>query len=165
MRRSPFIIFATAAGLYGVLSYHTHKPTLGLAAGSSPKTSAPGGSGPAASTPPSSTAAAAPSGPTAPTGPAAPSATRTATGSVVPYGYGQLSVKVTVNGSRIVDVSLASIQVAEQTSQYIAQQSVPVLRNEVLSAQNARIQAVSGATYTSEAYIRSLQSALSRAGA
>ncbi|HET9076894.1 MAG TPA: FMN-binding protein [Acidimicrobiales bacterium] len=163
MRRSPFVIVATAAGLYGVLSYQSHQPKLGLASGSSPTTSTPTTSTPATSTPAGSGTTAA--GPTAPSTTAPRPATRSATGSLVQYGYGQLAVRVTLDGTRITDVSLASIQVAEQTSQYIAQQSVPVLRNEVLSAQNARIQAVSGATYTSEAYIRSLQSALSRAGA
>lgn len=160
MRRSPFVIVATAAGLYGVLTYQSHQPKLGLASGSSPATSTP--------TTSTSTSTVAPSGSTssstAPPTTASPPATHSVTGPLVQYGYGQLSVRVTVDGSRITDVSLASIQVAEQTSQYIAQQSVPVLRNEVLSAQNARIQAVSGATYTSEAYIRSLQSALTRAG-
>lgn len=157
MRRSPFVIVATAAGLYGVLSYQSHQPALGLASGSSPATSPP-------STSPTTVAPSGPTSPTAPPTTASPPATRSATGSLVQYGYGQLAVRVTVDGSRITDVSLANIQVAEQTSQYIAQQSVPILRNEVLSAQNARIQGVSGATYTSEAYIRSLQSALSRAG-
>jgi uncharacterized protein with FMN-binding domain len=41
---------------------------------------------------------------------------------------------------------------------------VPQLTQEALSAQSARIDAVSGATYTSDGYIRSLQSALDKAG-
>jgi hypothetical protein len=45
-------------------------------------------------------------------------------------------------------------------SQFIMSQSLPILRQEFLAAQSARIQMVSGATYTSEAFIRSLQSAL-----
>ena len=40
----------------------------------------------------------------------------------------------------------------------------PVLNNEVLAAQSARIQSVSGATYTSEGYIGSLQQAINQAG-
>jgi uncharacterized protein with FMN-binding domain len=71
-------------------------------------------------------------------------------------------VKVTVRGSHIVNVSVASLQTAEQYSQQLAQQVIPLLRNEVLSAQSARINAISGATYTSEAYATSLQSALDR---
>ena len=45
-------------------------------------------------------------------------------------------------------------------SQYIMSQSLPYLRQEFLSAQSANVQMVSGATYTSEAFQQSLQSAL-----
>jgi uncharacterized protein with FMN-binding domain len=55
------------------------------------------------------------------------------------------------------------LKTAEQFSQQLAVQAIPVLRNEVLSAQSARIQAVSGATYTSEAYAQSVQAALDKA--
>jgi uncharacterized protein with FMN-binding domain len=71
-------------------------------------------------------------------------------------------VKVTEQAGRIVDVSVASLQTAEQYSQNLAQQVIPMLKNEVLSAQSARISAISGATYTSEAYAYSVQSALDR---
>ena len=44
-------------------------------------------------------------------------------------------------------------------------QALPILRQEFLTAQSAKIQAVSGATLTSEAFVRSLQSALLKAHA
>jgi len=50
-------------------------------------------------------------------------------------------------------------------SQFIMSQALPILRQEFLAAQSARIQMVSGATYTSEAFIQSLQSALLKAHA
>jgi uncharacterized protein with FMN-binding domain len=50
-------------------------------------------------------------------------------------------------------------------SQFIMSQALPVLRQEFLQAQSANIQMVSGATYTSEAFVQSLQSALSKASA
>jgi uncharacterized protein with FMN-binding domain len=50
-------------------------------------------------------------------------------------------------------------------SQFIMSQALPILRQEFLAAQNARIQSVSGATLTSEAFIQSLQSALAQAHA
>lgn len=50
-------------------------------------------------------------------------------------------------------------------SQFIMSQALPILRQEFLAAQSARIQMVSGATYTSEAFIQSLQSALVKAHA
>jgi uncharacterized protein with FMN-binding domain len=75
-----------------------------------------------------------------------------------------LAAKVTVWGNRITDVSVATIQTAEQYSQQLAQQVIPLLRNEVLSAQSARINGISGATYTSEAYAYSVQAALDTLG-
>lgn len=71
-----------------------------------------------------------------------------------------LDVQVTVRGTRITDVSVPTLQVAEPTSQQICEQAIPMLRSEVLSAQSASIDAVSGATFTSEAYAQSLQAAL-----
>jgi uncharacterized protein with FMN-binding domain len=78
----------------------------------------------------------------------------------VNFGYGTIAIKVTIRGTRITGVSVAALQVLEPTSQQISAQAIPVLRNEVLSAQSARISAVSGASYTSYGYARSLQAAL-----
>ena len=50
-------------------------------------------------------------------------------------------------------------------SQFIMSQALPILRQEFLAAQSAKIQMVSGATYTSQAFIQSLQSALLKAHA
>jgi hypothetical protein len=50
-------------------------------------------------------------------------------------------------------------------SQFIMSQALPILRQEFLAAQSARVQMVSGATYTSEAFVQSLQSALLKAHA
>jgi len=85
---------------------------------------------------------------------------RRATGSVEQYGYGQLAVAVTASGSTITDVSVPTLSTIESYSQQLAQQVIPTLRNEVLNAQSANVAAVSGATYTSQAYLSSLQSAL-----
>jgi uncharacterized protein with FMN-binding domain len=87
-------------------------------------------------------------------------ATGTAIGTSEQYGFGVLAVKVTEQSGHITEVSVASLQTAERYSQNLAQQVMPVLRSEVLSAQSARINAISGATYTSEAYAASVQSAL-----
>ena len=100
--------------------------------------------------------------PTASAGPVATGPTRQATGASEQYGYGTLAVRVTVQGSRIADISVATLQTAEPLSQQIASQAIPMLRSEVLSAQGAQINGVSGATYTSEAYAASLQSALDK---
>lgn len=87
---------------------------------------------------------------------------RTATGSVVNYGYGQLAVTVTVKGKQITGLSLATLRTVDPFSQQLAEQDIPVLKSEVLRAHGARVNAVSGATYTSQAYLDSLQSALDK---
>jgi uncharacterized protein with FMN-binding domain len=94
--------------------------------------------------------------------PAAPAGVHAATGRLEQYGYGELAVKVTVNGSQISSVSVTGLRTAEPYSAQLAQQVIPMLRNEVLAAHSARINGVSGATYTSEAYAASLQSALDK---
>ncbi len=73
-------------------------------------------------------------------------------------------MRVTESGGRIVQVTVPTLRTAESYSQQLASQALPVLDNEVLSAQSAQISAVSGATYTSQAYAASLQSALDQLG-
>ncbi|MHB8329195.1 MAG: FMN-binding protein, partial [Acidimicrobiales bacterium] len=72
------------------------------------------------------------------------------------------SVRVTVSGTRITDVSMANLQTAESYSQQIANQVIPYLRHQVLALQSSQINGISGATYTSEAYSMSVQSALDK---
>jgi uncharacterized protein with FMN-binding domain len=78
------------------------------------------------------------------------------------YGYGVLAVKVTERDGRIVNLNVVGLQTSEPFSASIAQRAIPVLRGEVLEAQSANVATVSGATYTSEAYLLSLQAALDR---
>ena len=151
MKRAPAVLASTAAGLAAVLALHANGPSVPLAA---PTTSAPSAS-------PSSTQPSSPSS----TRPSPPSSTRpgallSAVGTSEQYGYGVISVKVTVKGRHIVDVTVANLQTPDSYSQSVAQQAIPILRNEVLTAQSARVNGVSGATYTSEGYLYSLQSAL-----
>jgi uncharacterized protein with FMN-binding domain len=161
MRRSTIAFSATVAGLVGVLSFHTKSAPLTL--GSLPQTS----TGPGSTT---TTAPAAPAGGGS-TGGGSPSSTstttasgkRTATGPQVNYNYGVLSVSVTVSGSKITNVQIASIDDGgNYRSQSIDQQSIPVLEQQVLQVQSANIQGVSGASYTSAGFQQSLQSALSQ---
>jgi len=144
MKRVPLLVFAgTAAGFIGVITFRTQPAPLTLTSGGT-------GSSPA------QTPAATPSRP----GIVGPGAARTAVGASEQFGYGILDVKVTVSGTRITDVSVPTLEVAEYTSQQISAQAIALLRSEVLTAQSARIDAVSGATFTSEAYAASLQAAL-----
>lgn len=154
MKRVPLLLVGagTVAGFAGVFGLHTRPAGL-VTSGTQ------AGAGNSASTPATN------SGSTPATTPTAPSAvgpTRSAVGSAVQFGYGVLDVKVTVSGTRITDVSVPALQVIDPTSQQICDQVFPMLRSEVLSAQTATIDGVSGATYTSASYAQSLQSALDK---
>lgn len=88
----------------------------------------------------------------------------TFTGDAVQTRYGPVQVQVTISGGTITDVQAVQLTDHDGRSVAISQQAAPVLRQEALQAQSAAIQAVTGATYTSEGYTTSLQSALDRAG-
>ena len=79
------------------------------------------------------------------------------------YGYGELAARVSIRGGRITGIAIPVLRTAEQYSQQLAAQVIPTLRSEVLAAQSTRINAVSGATYTSQAYALSVQAALDKA--
>src|SRR5437588_4671044 len=94
----------------------------------------------------------------------APSSNRTVDGPVVDTRYGPVQVEVVVAGGRITDVKALEFPSEARRSQSISEQALPMLRDEVLSAQSANIDTISGATYTSDAYGQSLQAALDSAG-
>jgi uncharacterized protein with FMN-binding domain len=149
VKRTPLVIGVTAAGLAGILTFHTHGTTVPLGASRS------GGAGSSSPGPHAAAPRAASTGPPAPS-----SQTASAIGTLEQYGYGQLSVRVTVTAGRIADVAVATLQTADTYSRQLADEVIPALRREVLTAQSARIDAMSGATYTSDAYASSVQSAL-----
>jgi uncharacterized protein with FMN-binding domain len=86
------------------------------------------------------------------------------TGDVETDRYGDTQVKVTITGGKITAVTVLAYNDGDPRSAEISQQAIPLLRQEVLSKQAAAVDAVSGATYTSNAYEASLQSALDKAG-
>ena len=88
----------------------------------------------------------------------------TFTGAVVQTQYGNMQVSVTIANGAITEVTPLQLTNRGGRSVGISNQAAPILRSEVLTAQSAKVQNVSGATYTSEGYLRSLQSALDTAG-
>ena len=88
----------------------------------------------------------------------------TYTGATATNRFGTETVTVTISGGAITEVSVKST-VYEQRSQQFVQRAVPTLRSEVLAAQSADVNTVSGSTYTSRSYLTSLQSALDQAAA
>lgn len=93
------------------------------------------------------------------------SGAHTVTGSTVQTRYGPVQVELTLDGSRITAARAVQQPSGDPRSRQINASAVPALVQETLDAQSARIDAVSGATYTSEGYINSLQSALDQAHA
>jgi uncharacterized protein with FMN-binding domain len=81
-------------------------------------------------------------------------------GSVVSTRYGNVQVQVDTSGGRITDVVAVELPSDRRRSAEISSYAAPILHDEALQAQSAQIDIVSGATYTSEAYARSLQAAL-----
>jgi len=179
MKRAHIVIAGTVVGLAGLLSFNSTAVNLSLGSLSAvtaptrstttttttpatTTTSLPHSGG---STPPPTTTRVVPTTTATTTTTAAPSTARSATGAATNYSYGVLSVKVTVSGTKVTNVSIASIDDGgNPRSAYIDQASIPLLEQQALSAQSASIQGVSGASYTSAGFEQSLQSALSKLG-
>jgi uncharacterized protein with FMN-binding domain len=97
-------------------------------------------------------------------GPTAQTQARTVTGPVVSTRWGTVQVEITVEAGQLTDVAALQLPDGDRRSASISSQVEPTLRSQALSAQSAAIDGVSGATYTSTAYARSLQAALDSAG-
>jgi uncharacterized protein with FMN-binding domain len=90
------------------------------------------------------------------------SGARSVSGTVVGNRFGENQVTLVVKGTKIQDVRY-SLPADRPRSAEINDQAGPLLRQEVLQAQSAKINVISGATFTSEAFAQSLQVALQRA--
>jgi uncharacterized protein with FMN-binding domain len=90
-------------------------------------------------------------------------ASGTFTGQDVSTQFGDVQVQIIMRSGRIVDVGAVRLPNDRPRSQFISQQAAPILRSEVLAAQSARIDLLSGATFTSDAWATSVQSALNQA--
>lgn len=86
------------------------------------------------------------------------------TGDSVSTRFGDVQVQITVSGGALTDVTALQLTDHDGKSVQISNRAAPVLRSEVLQAGSANVNTVSGATYTSDAYLTSLQSALDQAG-
>jgi uncharacterized protein with FMN-binding domain len=90
--------------------------------------------------------------------------TKTVTGDTIQTRYGPVQVQITLKAGKLTAVNVLQVPSDNPRDAQIAQYSVPVLTQEALAAQSASINSVSGATYTSQGYISSLQSALDKSG-
>src|ERR1700722_14751647 len=152
MRRVILAVTGTIAGLVALLSFKAHVPTVPVAA-----TSGTGGG--------SSTSSSSSSSRTIPgefqsvAGPLTAGET-TITGKVANTVYGPVQIELVVKSHKIVKVAVLQQPTNTIHDIQIGEFAFPKLISETLTAQNAKVDAVSGASYTSAGYIASLQSAV-----
>ncbi len=166
MRRIVVVFSSTITALVLLMAWPTSTNRGGASLASLASGSGAGsGSGTGASTPAPAAAA--------PPAAAAKSGTTTATkkgkdgtftGQTADTPYGPVQVKITVTGGKFSAVNAVVLPHGTSYDEQVDQIAVPLLTKEAVSAQSAKIQMVSGATYTSTGYIQSLQSALDQAG-
>jgi uncharacterized protein with FMN-binding domain len=151
MKRVLLSICGTVLGLVALLSFKTHGHAV--AGGTLPSAGLPAASSSAPAHPRKSTSA-----------PPNPSSVKTVAGTAVQTQYGIVQVQAKVSGTKILNVSFLQLTAYDGQSQQINNDAAPILLQETLSAQSAHIDTVSGASYTSEGYVQSLQSALDQVG-
>jgi len=171
-KRGAFALGLTALALALLLNFQTPslEPISATAKGgaggtgttggtSTTGTGSTGGTGGTGSAPTATRAPSATLGPTATDAPTT-TGTRTVTGPVVNTRWGAVQVEVTLDGSQLLDVTALQLPGGDRRSSQISSYAEPVLRTQALAVQGASIDGISGATYTSIAYARSLQAAL-----
>jgi len=135
MRRAVAALVVTAVAVVALASYDTHPPRR------------PPPRPPALHARPSSTPTPAPG-------------TRTARGPVITTPFSVIQVEATLRRGRLVGVRTVSLTGDGPHTQALNARAEPILRREALRAGTARIDVVSGATYTSESWIESLRAAI-----
>jgi uncharacterized protein with FMN-binding domain len=145
MRRITLWLFSTVAAVVLLFSYRT---SLEGAVSSPAVASAPLAGG---------------SGESEDDGGTSVSGGKTYTGSVAQTRWGPVQVSITVAGGKIADVAVPTYPDNNGRDVEINSRALPILRQETLQKQSADIDAVSGATVTSDGYKESLQSALDAA--
>lgn len=172
MRRVAFAILSTIAGLVGLLSFKTQ--SLGSpAASSAVSTTSPGpasgstatsGNTHSATKKAGSSPSSSKSSNSSSSSSAAP-AVKTVTGTVVETQFGPVQVKITVTSGKVTSATAVQYPNGDPRSEQINEYAVPILQRETIGISSASsVDMVSGATYTSDGYLQSLQSALDKAG-
>jgi FMN-binding domain len=165
MRRVILAVTGTIAGLAALLSFKSHVPSVPVAA------TAGGSGGTSASSSSSSASSSSGGGQTEivpgafPQGSIAknlPAGETAVNGQVASTAYGPVQIQLIKKNSTIVKVAVLVQPTNTLHDVQIGEFAFPKLISETLAAQNGKIDAVSGATYTSAGYIQSLQSALDK---
>lgn len=181
MRRVVLAIGGTVAGLVVLLTFKSHTGTSAVSAAAPGGTAGAGGNATGTSSGAGTANGAggtATSGTGSGAGGSAPSGSRTSpgtapaqgdtagarviTGNVASTVYGPVQVQVAVKAGKIIKVTILQQPSTTAHDLQIGAFAFPQLEAETLSAQSAKIDMVSGASYTSGGYIQSLQSAIDR---
>jgi uncharacterized protein with FMN-binding domain len=161
MRRALLAIFGTIAGLVGLLSFKTHTTPVATVP-AAVATTAPGAS-PSSAAPAPTTGSASPSTPSSSAATTKTAAAKTVTGDSINTRWGPVQVKITVSNGKITTATAVVYPLNNPRDQEINATAIPTLQQESIGQSTSKIDMVSGATYTSEGYIQSLQSALDKA--
>lgn len=97
------------------------------------------------------------------TAPAKPTASGTFTGTTASHRYGSVTVTVTLNNGTITGLTEKVVSDGDRHSSQINQRAVPTLKSALIGTDGSTASTISGATYTTDAYLTSLQSALDQA--
>lgn len=151
MRRVILAVTGTIAGLVALLSFKSHSPSVPVAA-----TTGTGGGSSSSSSSPVTTV---PGEFRSVVGPLTAGET-TITGHAANTVYGPVQIELVVKNSKIVKVAVLEQPMNTIHDIQIGEFAFPRLISETLAAQSAKIDAVSGASYTSAGYIASLQNAI-----
>jgi len=151
------------SGLPGATAAPTAAATVAPSASAtaSSKPSAKPNATKSSATKPAATQSATPT-PTKTAVPATQGVSGTFTGDPIDISYGIVQVAITVVNGKITDAQ--AVRVPSARNDRYTNMSVPVLRQKTLAAQSSQITGVSGASYTSFGWYKSLQSALTKAG-
>ncbi len=176
MRRITTWLLSTVTALVLLFSYHTSTSsgaaTSIVAAGTDTGTGSTSGAAPHAQSGSSDSGSGSPSddsgsstgtGSSPDTSGSPSSAAKTYSGDAVSTRFGDVQVEITVDNGRITDSRVLQVPWNDHKDQEINSRAVPILNSEAVEAQSADIDMVSGATYTSQGYLASLQSAIDRA--
>jgi uncharacterized protein with FMN-binding domain len=163
MKKIVVAVMSTISGLLLLFSYHTSTNS----SAATTTTGEPGtGTDPAASastTPNASEASSTPSAAASTSSGSGSSSSGTYTGDAVQTRWGTVQVQIVVKDGKIVSADAIQYPSENGRDQEINAYAIPQLNAEVVAAQSASIDAVSGATVTSDGYIGSLQSAVDQA--
>lgn len=152
-RRGAVALIFTAAGLILLLNFKTPTAPVNLALGAT-VAQVPSPAGAVTGTTVGSTSTQSTSSSAAKSG--------TFTGTAIQTSDGTIQVQITVSNGKLTAVQMLQYPTSGRSSQ-VSQSAIPTLIQEALQAQSAQIHAVSGATYTSQGFAQSLQSALVQA--